>query len=207
MTKPTDGAAPPADPTAMLVALRAAAPAPADGQSALVRSWQAAHAAGQLSGATLADVALLLLQTLREDDDILDMAATDLLRLHGEARHLAPLRQLRPTLRPRGGFRDWRIEVARAISAIEARIEGRCSCTVDARHGAPLAPSGCEIEAEHVDVDLYIVTYQVRCGQCGSRWSVTERHGYHYPSYDWAALAGSSGPVPGGAGRSSPSAA
>lgn len=174
-----------ADPAAMLAELRAA---PAKERFALACSWGAACAAGQLPGAALADMALLLLQTLSEDDDILDMQATELLREYGEPRHLEPLRKAQAGLRPRGGFRDWRLEVPRAISAIEARAEGRCECTVDARHGMALRPAGFEVEEERVDTVEYTVTFRVRCLQCRRRWEITERHGYHYPSSYWAAL-------------------
>lgn len=174
-----------ADPAAMLAELRAA---PAKERFTLARSWGAACAAGQLPGAALADMALLLLQTLSEDDDILDMQATELLREYGEPRHLEPLRKAQAGLRPRGAFRDWRWEVPRAISAIEARAEGRCECTVDARHGVALRPAGFEVEEERVDTVEYTVTFRVRCLQCGRRWQVMERHGYHYASTYWAAL-------------------
>lgn len=193
----TTAATPPAtspDPRAMLTTLRSLAPLPDRAQWDLVASWKTAHADGQLAGTTLADVALLLLQTLTEADGSLDMVAAELLRHHGEARHLDPLRAVRPKLRPRTGLRDWRLEVGRAIATIEARVAGRCECSVHAQHGAPVTFSGCTVEREETDLANYAVLYDVRCDGCGRRWRVTEQHGYHYPSFGWEALAQSSLP-------------
>lgn len=171
----------------MLCELRALAPLPDRGRWQLVERWKAEFAAGSLDGDRLADVALLLLQTLRDDDGSLDMVAADLLRRHGSTRHLEPLRAVRPRLRPRTGLRDWRLEVGRAVATIEARVTGRCECGVHAAHGAPLGPADCEIEGEHTDLEGYGVDYAVRCRRCGRRWHVREQHGYHYPTFEWRA--------------------
>ena len=176
------------DPTAMLAALRAADPLPSRAQHELVRQWETAHAAGQLEGATLADFALLLLQTLTDEDGSLDMAAAGLLREHGEGRHLGPLRAVRPKLRPRKALRDWRLEVDRAMAMIEARVEGRCACGVHAMHGAPLTFSGCEVEDESTDLVNYSICYRVRCLGCRRRWDITEQHGYNYPTFSWVGV-------------------
>lgn len=183
-----DPDAAPAEPAALLAALRAAAQTSVAAERALERDWQAALDAGALTGAALADVGLLLLQTLGDGDDSLDMTAAELLRRHGEARHLAPLRQLLPNLRPRAALRDWRLELARAIATIEARAEGCCGCGVDASHGVPIGAAAVAVEAEQVDAAAYTATSRVRCQRCGRRWAVTERFGGHYSSYAWAAL-------------------
>ncbi len=175
----------PSDAAEMLRTLRAQAPLPDRGRWNLVERWKSAQAAGELDGERLADLALLLLQTLREDDGSLDMVAAELLRLHGGARHLEPLRAVRPKLRPRTGLRDWRLEVGRAIATIEARAQGRCECTVHAAHGAPLAPANCAVERESTDLDGYGIDYDVRCRDCGRRWQVREQYGYHYPTFNW----------------------
>jgi hypothetical protein len=173
------------DAVEMLRELRAQAGLPERGRWQLVERWKAEHAAGALDGERLADVALLLLQTLRDDDGSLDMVAADLLRRHGGPRHLEPLRVVRPKLRARTGLRDWRLEVGRAIASIEARLAERCECGVHAAHGAPLGAADCEIERVRTDHAGYGVDYEVRCRRCGQRWLVREQHGYHYPTFAW----------------------
>lgn len=187
-TPPQEGAVPPPpEAVAMLHALRAEAPLPAKGQWDMVAAWKAAHAAGTLPAGLLADVALLLLQTLTEADGSLDMVAAELLHHHGEARHIAPLRAVRPKLRPRMALRDWRLEVDRAIAMLEARAAGRCDCSVHASHSAPVMFSGCDVESEQTDTANYLIRYQVRCTACGRRWQIEEQHGYHYPTFSWSA--------------------
>lgn len=140
------------------------------------------------SGTTdrLADAALLLLATLRKSDGSLDMVAAELLRRYGRPDQLDALRALRPKLRPRIALRDWRFEVDRAIATLEARSEGRCSCTVDAAHGAPIVDRDHERLADHTDRERYAIVWQVRCRSCRRRWEVVEQHGYHYPTFAWS---------------------
>jgi hypothetical protein len=132
----------------------------------------------------LGEVALVLLATLTEEDGSLDMAAAALIRQFGGPTHLERLTALRPSLRPRKALRDWRHEVGRAISTLQARADGRCTCDAEAGHGVPVRTDGFTVEAERSDVP-YTIDYEVRCDGCGRTWAVREEHGYHYPVFRW----------------------
>ena len=171
----------------LLAQLRAAAAESSSARGELLLSWESQVVDGPLDASVLADVALALLATLSEEDGSLDMVASDLLRRHGGAGHLEPLRALRPSLRPRQALRDWRIEVGRAIATIEARADGRCVCGVEASHGGPVKTGAFTIDEER-SPEPYVIEHSVRCVACERSWIVREEHGYHYPVFYWRAL-------------------
>ncbi len=156
------------------------------GRRATLNDWNAQMVSGAWPAELLGDTAFLLLTTLTEEDGSLDMVAAELMQQHGQARHLDPLKAARKSLRPRVTLRDWRLEVDRAISMIEARAANECECVAQAKHGAAAGNSGFEVLSKTSDDDEFTIRYDLRCRRCGRLWLVRERHGYHYPQSDWS---------------------
>ncbi len=151
------------------------------------RWWRRAEA--QADSATLARWAAAALTAMGPDDGISwGMRACDVLRRHGGASEIEPLRAARPGLPARKALRDWRLEADRALAVIEARAAGRCTCEAEARHGAPVAGPRWQVEGEAVDRAAYAIIHEVRCVPCGRRYRVERQEGYHYPVFRWAKL-------------------
>ncbi len=142
---------------------------------------------GTIAASAVAEVALLGLEQMSESEPTsLGMSACDALRRHGDGQHLHRLQELRPHLPARKGLRDWRVDADRARDVLVARHQGKCTCTVDARHRAPVPGEQWTITSEHTDRQRYCVVYDVRCRQCGAQWQVERDDSYHYPTFRWS---------------------
>lgn len=184
MDQPTDDLQ---DPARWLEGLRSAyARALADGAA----RWRRARAAverGDASPDTLAEAALLALETMGPNDPTsLGMSACEALVLFGGSEHLDRLRAARPRLPARKGLRDWRVDADRALQVMRARAAGQCTCAAEAARGAPVHGEQWRVESEQVDASRYCVTMVVRCTRCESTWSVERDDGYHYPTFRWS---------------------
>lgn len=171
-------------PDALVADLRATLAAPGAPITARIAALNSAVARGDLAASTVAEAALRLLETLTDADGILDMTATELLTNYGDGSALPRLRAVRPRLRPRIAMRDWRFEVDRVVTVLEARAAGRCECAAEAAHGAPVWGPNWAVE-EETSPEPYVLRRIVRCTRCGRRWTVLEEDGYHYPLFRW----------------------
>lgn len=176
--------------TELVAQLRASDRAEPSRRRGTISEWDGNVATGTWPAELVGDVALLLLTTLTEEDGSLDMVGAALMQRHGQDVHLKPLKRARRNLRGRATLRDWRLEVDRATSMIEARSAGTCECVPQAKHGASAKGPLFEMQKESVDKEQYSMRFEVRCRRCGTLWSVREEHGYHYPLSYWSKRSG-----------------
>lgn len=131
---------------------------------------------------------LWLLYSMTEANTILEAMRAALEIAYRQQTYILPqLKAVRLTLPARrGGFRDYRMEVDKAITVLEKAREHRlCKCEIVSEFDhAPEAHDFINI-SNVAQIDLYEKTITCDCCICNRHWHVTYIDHYHYPTYRW----------------------
>ena len=89
-----------------------------------------------------------------------------------------------------GAFLPNTHHLAFAISKLRAVTDGHCLCQVVAgsslmRPQVEASRGLLEVLSEATDRDNLSTDIEVRCDSCGTQYRVTERIGWHLPTYEW----------------------
>jgi len=131
---------------------------------------------------------LWLLYSMTEANTILEAMRAALEIAYRQQTYILPqLKAIRQTLPARrGGFRDYRQDVDRAIIVLEKSRKHRlCKCDIISEFDhAPEAHDFIHI-SEIDQINMYEKNITCTCSLCHRHWRVTYLEHYHYPTYRW----------------------